>query len=195
MKEIDINKILICRIGWMEKYDGFSEIYRGGSFIDENGYGYESFNFKPHNGKMYGYVQPPPTKIGNYFDVTLHIERLRSAGNNPVTKGILVVWVASKDSATKVHIIGWYRNAEVFRKCQFLRGANDRLFPDIKYSPYRMTANPEECVLLSFEERMLSPIIPKGENGMGRANNLYPNINNIEIRTKIKTFIENYYNK
>ena len=43
-------KILFCKVSCMKYYKGASEKdqpYNGGKFVNENGYGYEEFNFLP----------------------------------------------------------------------------------------------------------------------------------------------------
>ena len=55
-----MEKMLFCRVGWMEKYQGLNngdKIIGGGSYIDIKGYGHEIMNFLPYKGRMYGFVE------------------------------------------------------------------------------------------------------------------------------------------
>jgi len=44
------NPLLVCRIGWMEHYDGPDEIQGGGEYIDKHREGGEMWNFRKQNG-------------------------------------------------------------------------------------------------------------------------------------------------
>jgi hypothetical protein len=54
-------RIMFCRIGWMEKYEGLDngdQITGSGKYVSENDYGSELYNFaKSSDGKIYGYAR------------------------------------------------------------------------------------------------------------------------------------------
>jgi hypothetical protein len=102
--------MLLCNVSWMKEYEGVTrdDVPRnGGEYVREHGFGHEAINFKPHNGKVYGFVQ---LRTG-----TIKIDRLDpSAGEK--THGVLVVWRARSTRGSV--IVGWYKNATVFRNLQ-----------------------------------------------------------------------------
>ena len=105
--------ILFCNIGWSEKYDGDPlDKPKGGGSHNETGIGHEIYNFKPFKGECFGYVQIP----------SIHIEKLTN--NAKINKNIeqidnvLVVWVAKKHKEVGKYIVGWYKNATIYRKYQ-----------------------------------------------------------------------------
>jgi hypothetical protein len=105
--------ILFCFVAWMEKYRGDPEkdVPRGGgAFIDENGYGFEIFNFLPVGSKLYGYVS---TMRGG-----IRIERLQAATNSDSVSGVTVVFVARHPELGTPVVVGWYTNATVYRGFQ-----------------------------------------------------------------------------
>lgn len=59
-------KILYCRVGLMNSYNGIKEdddcIKNGGSYNRDN-IGHEIYNFSNCNGIYYGYVQPKSNSI------------------------------------------------------------------------------------------------------------------------------------
>jgi hypothetical protein len=103
-------KILLCNVSWMKQYKGVSknDVPRhGGDFVRKNGYGHEAINFMPHGGFLYGFVQLR-TK-------TININRLDPKAEDK-TDNVLVVWRAR--SKEGVVVVGWYKNATVYREVQ-----------------------------------------------------------------------------
>jgi hypothetical protein len=105
----DMN-VLLCNVSWMKRYQGVTrdDVPRhGGEYVREHGFGHEAVNFKPHNGKVYGFVQ---LRRG-----TINISRLDPIAGEK-TRDVLVVWRARSTRGSVV--VGWYKNATVFRNLQ-----------------------------------------------------------------------------
>jgi hypothetical protein len=105
--------MLFCFVAWMNDYDGNPELdvpLGGGSFINENGYGYEIFNFRNVMQRCYGYVS---TMRGG-----IRIERLGASQAADSVSGVTVVFVARNPEDEAQVIVGWYDNATVFRNYQ-----------------------------------------------------------------------------
>src|SRR4051794_40882214 len=98
--------MLFLNVGWMTKYEGLKgdRISGGGTWITTHGYGSEIFNFKLYHGSMLGFGRAPQD--------TIRIEKLGAKKSDSSVRGVLVVWVA------KSKIVGWYKNATVYRKLQ-----------------------------------------------------------------------------
>lgn len=195
--DIDINTMFICRIAWMEKYQGIEDSIGGtAKFLQENGWGYEGYNFLPYEGKMYGYVQPPP-KNKQYFKPKISIENLGASAVCDSVSNVFIVWVAKESINESNKVVGYYKNATVLRKIDRLIFSK-RLYPDNILQTYRMYANESDCRLLNMSERKDSPLIyttksanPKG-SGIGTAQYLFPSEENINLRQEIYNFLVPY---
>lgn len=107
---------------WMDEYAGdVKTIYRGKFKFDlvkhkseESG---ELFNFAPSRGSCYGYIPFAPG--GRWFS-DLSLERIAPEATRTTSRveGATIIWTApSKELGCRV-VVGWYRDATVFRKAQ-----------------------------------------------------------------------------
>jgi hypothetical protein len=104
--------ILFCNVGWMERYQGLhvgDQISRGGAYVKKEGRGHEICNFSHDKNILYGYVQPPGEQI--------NINRIGASSDDYSIDGVTVVWTAGPPGGGTT-IIGWYKNATVFRNYQ-----------------------------------------------------------------------------
>lgn len=180
-------RILFCNIAWMRYYKGFwegeDEPVGGGSFVDENQYGSELFNFSPFthedkNGKITevctGFVVTKMSRSGK--DQALHIERLEGCEANRASESVedvLVIYCAAHPFHNFTSVVGWYRDATVYRYYQEVifetEDGGEAAFL------YNALAPKENCVLLPVQERR--PVmwkIPRRQTGasygFGQAN-------------------------
>lgn len=155
-------KILFCNVGWMRDYNGITgdSIERGGSY-NNKAIGHEVCNFSSIGGKVFGYVQPTGQ---------IKIERLGADKNASSISGVTVVWTAGpKIGGTAV--IGWYKNATVYRYYQELQNRK-KIQKKNKLTHYRIEARAEDTTLLPPEERDL--LIPRAvKGGIGQSNVWY----------------------
>ncbi|MDP3786736.1 MAG: DUF3883 domain-containing protein [Candidatus Omnitrophota bacterium] len=157
--------MIFCNIGWMDKYEGLKsgdKIRGGGKFVSKHGFGWEVYNFQPLSGRMYGYVQPTGK---------IHIERLGAPKDSNKIDHILVIWTARDYSHGGVFIVGWYRDATVYRNYQPVPKGSNRKTPDKKEAGFFVEAKEKDCKLLPKDKRTFH--IPKGKNGMGQSNVWY----------------------
>lgn len=176
IKKCEGRKILYCRIGWMNSYNGLingDTIKNGGSYNRDN-VGHEIYNFSSYDGKYYGYVQPV-----NWSSI--NIDRISGEKENDFIDDVLVVWVATRDNYGQV-VVGWYNNARVYRHYQTIpdevlekRGLKTHV-------DYRIYSE-EATLILPIEKRNL--II----YGMGQSNIWY---GNEEMNSKVFEFIESF---
>lgn len=176
-------KILFCNIGWMKEYNGQTDIDKlinGGKYVKENNYGAEEFNFQNINGYYYGYVSHMHQ---------MRIERLEGINKSEdVAENVLVVWVA-KDNRESNKIIGWYKNATIYRDFQTF----SRMDPDLNRDRvfYRMKANVFDSTLLPVSKRTFKiprASVAKDGIGMGQSNIWYAD------EEKCKPFVEKVFN-
>ena len=102
--------ILFCNIGWMEYYQGLrngDNILKGGKYPVKTGKGHEVCNFAKYKNECYGAFQAPGVEID--------IQRIGAIPGDEQIEGVTVVWTASRPQGGTV-IVGWYKNATVFRK-------------------------------------------------------------------------------
>ena len=157
--------VLFCNTGWMEFYRGLGRgdaIKGGGSFVETEGRGDEVCNFQPHDGFFYGYVKSPGG--------TISTERIAGHDTESIDN-VLIVWTAPLNGRSPTVVIGWYRNATVFREFQKF----DRVPPvheENKLTGYRFKARADDAVLLPIDSRTFE--IQKGKKGhMGQSNIWY----------------------
>lgn len=174
-----MQKMLFCNIGWMKDYKGLTSdrIIGGGEFVRRYKYGHEIFNFLPFDGYMYGYVQPIHI---------INIERIGANKEDEFIEGVLVVWV-SKLPFGGTKIIGWYKNATVYRKHQPAPKDSNRKYKGHELG-YFVKAKEKDCVLLPMNKRIFE--IPRGKAGMGQSNVWYADKKaHVPFRQKVLNFI------
>jgi tetratricopeptide (TPR) repeat protein len=183
--------VLFCNIAWMKLYDGFSDDDKpknGGSYVKENEYGHECFNFQDYNGKCYGFVM-----LNGDMALELHFKEAKK--HSAFLKDVLVIWVATND-ANETRIVGWYKNATVYREQQSLHAFTHENF-DLFYS---IEALAKDSHLLPEEARSF-PIQRAAQagtgTGMGRSNVWYAKSSFAQtvLIPKVIEYINNYNGK
>jgi hypothetical protein len=104
--------VIYFNIGWMKNYAGpvpDDETIGGHRYLGAHRHGAESYNFAPtEHGTVRGYRPPGNREQTN-------ITRMGAARTEAEIKGALVVWLAKEPGTKRTLIVGWYRNATVFR--------------------------------------------------------------------------------
>lgn len=182
-------KVIFCNIAWMEYYSGVRDSDQpegGGKWIKEKIHLEECHNFDFHEDKSYhGYIYTKESKSKNS---ELKIENIKGvAESDEQANEVTVIWVAKDPFQNKTNIIGWYKNAIVYRNCKF----------DENQNKYNVVAKSEDCVLLPINKR--HKIVPKvGKNGysygMTQANIWYGKSEDKNSQIYIKNMME-YINK
>ena len=93
-------KILYCRVGWMNAYQGNSDekLVGGGSYNKDN-IGHEDYNYLGVNNMYYGFVQAGVKD-------QIHIERLCDDNKAEFVDNVLVVWFAKKRTVARLLLDG-----------------------------------------------------------------------------------------
>ncbi len=160
-------RILICNVSWMKYYRGIQgeKPEGGGSWVKKKGYGHELYNFLPYKGRLYGYVQA----VGD----TIAIEKLGANPDDDYAVGVTVVWVATEPSTRGTYVVGWYRNATVYRHKQNPPADAHRQEPDTQQPiGFNIAASESDARCLPVEERVLS-VPRRGKGNMGQSNVWY----------------------
>ncbi len=164
-----MNKFLFLNTGWMDFYDGLKndEISGGGKFVSKEGYGHELFNFRNHNGTVFGFVQPLINRRTGGASI-ISIERLGADKEDMKIDSITVVWLASNPISKGTYIVGWYPNATVYRSLQFTSSKNNRQYKGERIG-YYIKAKYKDATLLPLDERVFQ-IHRRKKNWLGQSN-------------------------
>lgn len=159
----------------MESYRGnrkSDQISGGGSYVTEEGMGHEVCNFHIYRGNVYGYVQPARgQRTASAGSIKLENIVDSDASKDDVSlEGVLVIWTATRPEGGTV-VIGWYKNATVFREYQYFDSA-PALHAKNGLEGYRIHARSQNVKLLPVDERTIQvPRQTKG--GIGQSNVWY----------------------
>ena len=181
-------KIIFCNIAWMKYYEGIfddDKPMNGGKYVDINKSGGECYNFQDFNGKCYGYFM----MYGN-LALENHFKDVKSTDG--YVDNVLVIWVAT-NSNQQTKIVGWYKNARVYRSFQ-----EQTFFTNLAGSLYyNIVADSKDCFLIPEDKRTF-PIGRAAQSGtgtgMGRSNIWYAESNFARtiLIPKVLEYIENY---
>ena len=166
-------RTIFFNTAWMKYYRGITiddKPRNGGKYVKENDDCAEIYNFTPvdtDNGLYcFGYGETIRSKEKGSSQ--LRIENIAvSARNQDCMNDVLVVWCSTYEPKN-YRVVGWYKNATVFRYHQ-----ND------DYGLYIAHANSSDCVLLPEHVRLENEewAVPRAKNtgyGFGQANMWYP---------------------
>lgn len=182
------SRILFCNVAYMQFYDDsiYDKPKNGGSYVSLHGDALEKYNFQEcDDGKYRGFVETKHYKgyeEGNKTKTfnSLHIENIDpSYINAEFIDKVLVVFCAKPENGKTV-IVGWYKNARVYR-----------FRPTYKDRFYNLEARIEDCVLLDEDARTFEfPRAKKGVFGFGQANIRFADFTNYpDFMKKVLNYI------
>jgi len=168
---------LFFRIAWMKDYQGNPEtdVPKGaGSHVDENHNGGEIYNFYPLKGYYYGYVRTPR---GN----NLQLDMLTPGFKEDKLTGVTVVFFAKNPDTGGQYVIGWYKNAILYKKKQ----------TTIDGWSYQAKAKIVDSYLVPVDRRVFPlPKRSSGQSTPGQANVWYISYYNSSFEKETLTYIE-----
>ena len=177
-----LEAIILAHTVWMDQYEGDIGTIVPSSFhwkaaghvAERSG---EAYNFAVFRGKCEGYV--------SHFK-QINVNKLGASDDDRKVSGITVVWTATPRKGEARRVIGWYRNATVFRDAKKSRN------PVRKSTNIFFTANSGNCVLLPIGQRDLE--VPRSQDlgkglGPGTAAIHFPGP---ELAKKLFSFIADY---
>ena len=173
--------MLFCLVGWMEKYQGLEEdsIKGGGSYIAEHGTGSEIHNYSIETiPEDFNFVSD---RSDGFVDVCrgfvncnsqIRIENIGADERDDYIDGVTVIWGAKDPYHGKVYIVGWYKNARVYR---YFQDPTPNTVRDYDGCYYNVEAKASDCVLLPnrLRRRLIPRAKSKESGGMGRSNFWY----------------------
>ncbi|NKX31583.1 DUF3883 domain-containing protein [Alteromonadaceae bacterium A_SAG1] len=147
-------------VGWMEKYRGDKgdRLINGGRIAEERQHGVEVCNFKSHKGKVYG-------NFGSSKGISAKgFEKLGGSKFQESVTGT-VVWIAKNEETKKTVVVGWYKNAEIYRMPKKLDNPS-KAHVNNALNKYHFATDQNQATLINSKNRILE--VPKGEGGKGQ---------------------------
>ena len=169
-------RLFYCRVAWMKYYKGRDNDYviNGGSWNPEDKH--EIYNFLECEGKYHGFVEPGRNS-------SIHVERLGASSKDDHVDDVLVIWLAKNETKGQ-RIVGWYKNATVYRKMQNV--PDDVLSKRARKECHFFNIYSEDARLLDVGERN------KLVEGIGQKNYWYGDQG--ETDRQVIEYIEQYEN-
>lgn len=123
LKSIPLDKVLFCNISWMKNYAGTivgDRPYSGAEFVKNTGDAFEKYNFADFGDEFqYGFIETKYVHgvISGQDDhyKKINIEHFGCSNNEDRADNILIVFFARNPKDNKYYIVGYYKNASVFR--------------------------------------------------------------------------------
>ena len=195
--------IIFVRISSMKYYKGTlnDTPENGGSYVTETGDAHESYNFdaldfNDGTSKCLGFAMLTGNKVNQ-----IKLENITGCDamkREDKVDGVTVVWCAKAARTQNVRVVGFYKNATVYRYHQYLDFENG-------YSQeFNFVADKKDCVLIPYNKRFSDNrwyVPTSGKNyadyGFGRSSVWYggshtDNEKEIEFVKKMLYNIENY---
>lgn len=199
-------RFLFCRVGWMQNYKGQydgDQLIGGGSYVEQCETGSEIHNFTVEQiscdlldfgdgdeelaDVCLGYV---------HYRGQIKLERLGAKPKDEYIDNVLVFWVAPHPDYHDDRLIGWYRNARVYRRHIDPEGEDHGESHYMDGCVYNIIADVSNCVLLPECERTYK--IPRAKGccgGIGQANVWYADgLNDENIIKGARKKLNDYYN-
>lgn len=154
-----MNPVVFVNIGWMVKYNGPSSndpTLGNFGFLKTDTVGHEAWNFKPLRNKVYGYV-PRSAQI--------RIERLGGGRREDRLDGVTVVWLARNPRDKRTYVVGWYKNATVYRNSNTINLARSKAFT----VGYQIEAPADLATLLAPDARIFPIPTAKKPGNLGQS--------------------------
>lgn len=209
-------RILFCNIAWMNYYKGKTDKdipHGGGAYVKEMLDGNEAYNFMGETIKFDDDFLPEDTYCLGFVETKttngdtrnqLHIEKIvgcEACVKEDSVEDVLVVYCATHPSGGFTTVVGWYRNATVFRHYQNIELSQED--GSIYVQSCNAIAKKDECVLLPRSERskVTKWKVPRKKSGIsygfGRANVWFAqqqkeNSNLREYLNRLISQIDNY---
>lgn len=151
--------MVFVNIGWMKDYAGVSTsdpAVGGHGYLKQGHVGHEVFNFLPYRGKIYGYV-PRAARI--------NLKNLGGFASDESIGAVTVVWIARNPRDKKTYVVGWYKNATVFRDNDHIKLKRKDGFDVV----YQITAQADAATLLPVDQRLFQIPTAKVEGNLGQS--------------------------
>lgn len=149
--------IIFARVTDMLYYKGITKKdkpFNGGAYVKDTGLAHECYNFSAMTFEgdeqeyCLGFAQLPGTSKNK--PIELHIEKMpgcKLLKKEAVVEDAIVVFCSKAFNSQTMRVVGFYKNATVFRQQQ------ECVFENGDYQYFNFIAKKEDCVLLPNHER------------------------------------------
>lgn len=166
-------RILVCNVGWMARYQGLrgqpDNIVGGGAWVKKHKHGHESCNFLPTPaGEVLGHFETSQAKIDRWVDIT----KLGAYVDDERIEHIDVIWTATNPNGGGRRVIGYYRDATVYRQRQRHGSYPTNQHKRDQIRSYMVSADGANVRCLGPEERPIALGRPPG--WIGQTNWWFP---------------------
>lgn len=155
---IDMKPIIFARIADMEYYRGITEKdkpHNGGAYVKETGGAHECYNFDyviDEDGDFcLGFVMLMGNASGDRQIRLENIIGCSTCKKDEMLEGVTVVWCATPENSKNTRVVGFYKNATVYRYPQFAEFKNDD--GSVYVQQFNFFAKKEDCVLIPRHDR------------------------------------------
>jgi hypothetical protein len=161
--------LFVCHVGWMRDYEGRKgvpdTIVGGGAWVMKHGRGGEVCNFlRCSNGNVYGHFET----IKKKRDRPVSIELLGVDRDAEYIDGVDVLWTATHPMEGQRRVVGWYRNARIYRERQYFSKYPTEQHKRDQIESYRVRARARDATVLPLKDRTLK--LGRGKGWIGQAN-------------------------
>lgn len=175
--------MIFFNIAWMKNYQRQEEgDLRNTNFSEPTEYNiaYEQYNFLPKDGYVYGY-----SPLKEYKNI--NISKLGARKNENEINEVTVIYFSKHPDKNASFIVGWYKNAILYRKVQ---PGYRKIDGNIVY--YRAKAKTSDAHCLSESERIFEvPTAHKQKGGYGQSPIWYAQ-DIPEFQGKVLNYISDY---
>lgn len=180
--------IIFFNIGWMLQYRGINESDRLESnfkYPRITGTGHEEFIFLPIDGYLYGYV---PINWDDQRQGSIRLERLGGEKGCVSLSGVTVVFFSLRPQNKFAYIVGWYKDAVIYRQLQELDG--HKIGGKQIYYSCKTLAKNGVCLPVS-QRTFIVPNSKKQAGGYGQSRIWYADKLPV-FRAKVEKYIDTY---
>jgi len=161
--------LLVCHVGWMAEYEGqfgkTDKIVGGGRYVRDHHDGGEVCNFlKCADGYVYGHFET----IKKRTDRPVSIEYLGADKDAEYIDHVDVVWTATHPTEGGRWVVGWYKDARIYRERQDFLKLPSRQHKQEIGRDYRVRAKAGNAFVIPPKQRDLP--LGRGKGWIGQAN-------------------------
>jgi len=177
------DNMVYLHLGWMKFYegpDGDDMMFGPHRWLgDGHEFGHECYTFKKNYGNYYGFV---PSKAN------INIGNFGAGRRESSVRGITVVFFAKNPDTDIPYIVGWYKDAEIYRNLKPFPSEIRNMYGEHWY--YSIVTNAHNGTCVPEDEREVEiPTNKKKQGGYGQSVIWY---GTPAFNAKVKRYIDDY---
>ena len=185
--------IILCRICWMEEYNGPGKFQCVNMKFGEDNKpteGGEMWNFYPcKDGIVRGYIMlTAKYKTGEYegeYTGTININKLNAEIMDTFIENVNVIFFAMSPKDKINYVVGWYDNATVYRTWKQYKTD----YSDWEERPYSFEVSEKSAHLIPEKDRNIRIITAQSKEGRERSGS-FPGMSNVFFETSNPIYVQ-----